>query len=190
MAHKEWITVNRPGYLGKTRDEKFQQWNSTFGQNNWRLAWKYDGKDLSFINACFLYEQSYYYFFLYNRSILTELVTTASDVYDDHPSNVQSEINYLKQETVHTHIQDIAIRRSVFRHHQNFQGNELLQIRQEIGDHSLSVTLSPGKVPFHHPSRILKPQLIGWWDKNSVESFYQSNRVLQIKAALPQLRPK
>jgi hypothetical protein len=39
--------------------------------------------------------------------------------------------------------------------------------------------LSPGRVPFHRPDLIEKPELNGWWEKSSVESFYQSNRLLQ-----------
>lgn len=43
------------------------------------------------------------------------------------------------------------------------------------------MTLSPGQIPFHFPEKIIQPQLEGWWEKDTVESFYQSNKILQIK---------
>jgi len=62
-----------------------------------------------------------------------------------------------------------------------FKGKELIQIRQEKGTHSLSMILSPGRVLFHKPELIKKPEITGWWHPGTVESFYQSNRFLQAR---------
>ncbi len=93
---------------------------------------------------------------------------------------MNSGLDYTKQETKRTHIQDIAIRRSLIRLGKWFEGSELIRIRQEKGNHPLSMTLSPGRVPFHSPLLIIDPEIKGWWDSGTVESFYQSNRYLQV----------
>jgi len=78
-----------------------------------------------------------------------------------------------------THLQDIAIRRVVERRDWKFHGSELVQIR---GDTTLwGSRLDPGKVPFHRPELIVSPPLVSWWNKNSIEDFYQSNKFLQVK---------
>ena len=178
---EKWIAVERPGYLGKHRDEKFKEWDEKYGKGNWRLAWKAGETFVDFLGVCALYEDSYFEFLRNNPAILNQLITEASNVYDDEPSNVESGFDYAKQETKRTHIQDIAIRRSLIRMGFWFRGRELIRIRQEKGTHPLSVTLSPGRVSFYRPDFIERPELKGWWCPATVESFYQSNRFLQIK---------
>ena len=80
---------------------------------------------------------------------------------------------------VHIDIQDIAIRRCVLRRGVWFRGDKLIRIRQEKGDHQLSIILSPGRVPFHRADLIVKPEIEGWWEPGTIEAFYQSNRMLQ-----------
>ncbi|MFQ6010159.1 MAG: hypothetical protein ACE5J7_03520, partial [Candidatus Aenigmatarchaeota archaeon] len=60
-----------------------------------------------------------------------------------------------------------------------FQGKKLVQIRSHKS--YWGKNLSPGRVPFHRPELIVEPHLEGWWDDNSVECFYQSNKILQIR---------
>jgi hypothetical protein len=178
-------TIERPGFLGKERDRKFKEWDEKYGKNNWRLAWLWQNEYLDFLGACGVYEEAYFVFLRNNRRILTDLVTSASDVYDDNPSNINSRGNYLIQETVHTHIQDISIRRSVARLGEAFCGPELIQIRDRRGAHPLSMTLSPGRVPFHQPDLIPTPWLTSdWCEPGSVECWYQSARFLQSKKGL------
>lgn len=176
----EWKAVVRTGYLGKHRDKKRKEWNERYGKDDWRLAWKVGETFTDFLGACALYEDGYFEFLKNNPDIFNQLITDASEVYDDAQSNVNSGFNYTKQETSRTHLQDIAIRRSIIRLGFWFRGNELIQIRQEKGTHPLSMTLSPGRVPFHRLDLLCKPELNGWWDKGTIESFYQSNRWLQV----------
>ena len=179
----EWVNIGRPGYLGRHRDEKYGEWDANYGKGNWRLVWKIDGKALNFLGLCAVYEEAYYQFLKRNPGILQRLVTDASDVYDDAPSNVNSGSDYAKQETERTHVQDIAIRRAVSRLGEAFKGKELIQIRHDKGMHPLSMTLSPGKVPMYDTGLIHQPELRGWWDSGSVEALYQSNKFLQAKEA-------
>lgn len=179
----KWLTVERPSYLGKNRDKKYQQWNEKYGKDNWRLAWQVGEIFVDFLGVCALYEDAYFEFLTNNPSILKQLISQASEVYDDELSNVNSGFDYKKQETKRTHIQDIAIRRSLIRMGRWFHGEELIRIRQEKGTHLLSVTLSPGRVPFHRSDLIKQPEIEGWWHLKTVEAFYQSNRFLQTKEA-------
>ncbi|KPJ56799.1 hypothetical protein AMJ49_03960 [Parcubacteria bacterium DG_74_2] len=179
---EKWIRMDeRLKPLGKNRDKRFQEFNEIYGKGNWRLVWYIGPLVVDYVCACALYEDAYYKFFNNNPAILNELVKIASNVYDDNISNINSGFDYTKQETIRTHIQDIAIRRVFLRMGIWFEGDDLIQIRS-TGAHFLSAFLSPGRVPFHRPDLILKPELKGWWNMESVESFYQSNRFLQLKA--------
>lgn len=182
MEKKEWLmTVERPGFLGKRRDEKYRQWDEKYGKGNWRLAWKVGEMFVDFLGVCALYEDAYFAFLREHYNVRRMLMAEASDVYDNELSNVESGLDYTKQETSRTHIQDIAIRRSLIRMGLWFRGRELIRIRQDKGMHFLSVILSPGRVSFHRPEFIEVPELKGWWHPKTVESFYQSNKVLQVK---------
>lgn len=180
MAGK-WKSSGRPGYFGKHRDEKYQEFDAKYGKDNWRIVWKVGETFVDLPGVCALYEDAYFEFFKLNRPVLSKLIIDASEVYDDEPSNVNSGFDYAKQETGRTHLQDIAIRRCLIRMGLWFCGKELIRIRQEKGTHPLSITLSPGRVPFHRPDLIKQPELAGWWRTDTIESFYQSNKYLQIK---------
>jgi hypothetical protein len=175
----EWTIVERPGYFGAKRDKIQQGYDEKYGSGNWALRWQVGDALFTREQMNMLYEDAYYEYLRAHPDILKDLIQTASDVYDDAPSNVECGFSYDQQETDRTHVQDVAIRRVVSRLGQTFQGDELLQIRDNLGSHPLSMTLSPGQVPFHMP-QLLLPELEGWWKPKSVESFYQSNKVLCI----------
>lgn len=178
----QWKTFDeRPGYLGKRRDEACRRWNEQYGEGNWRLIWRFGDAELDFLGACAVYEDAYFRFLGRNEAVLELLINEASDVYDDDPSNMESGHDYSRQETDRTHLQDTAIRRCVARLGKRFRGPAPIQIRDKLGTHPLSLLLSPGRVPFHRPHRIIRPQLEGWWQRDSVEAFYQSNKLLQIR---------
>ena len=177
---KQWSTLARPGYLGGVRNLKFQEWDARFGHGNWRLVWKIGPAHHDFLGACALYEDAYYEHLKNVHEDREQLIREASDVFDDSFTNVGSGLNYFIQETTRTHVQDIAIRRSLVRLGLWFEGDSPVQIRDKLGEHPLSIKLSPGQVPFHRPDLIEQPELAGWWKPQSVEAFYQSNRFLQI----------
>lgn len=181
QAEAVWTTIERPPPFGADRDKRYQEYDARYGKGNWRLVWDIGGNSVGRDGVVMLYEDAYYEFFRKNPDVLEHLLRDASDVYDDAPSNVQSGFDYAKQETDRTHLQDISIRRCVLRLGRKFAGKSLVQIRDTQGSHPLSVTLSPGQVPFHMPALIKQPEATGWWKPGSTESFYQSNRVLQVK---------
>jgi len=177
----EWITVERPGYLGKHRNEKFREWDKKYKLENWQIVWKVGEIFVDFLGAIALYEDAYLKFLVNNQDILQMLINEASNIYDDELSNVASGFDYTKQETGRTHLQDIAIRRALIRLGLWFKGKELIRIRQEKGTHELSMILSPGRVPFHRPDLIIQPEITKWWQPGTIESFWQSNKYLRVR---------
>lgn len=186
-SNMEWTTIDRPGYFGADRDKLATSWDSEYGASNWRIAWILDTRPkkpllIPRAGMLMLYEDAYFEYFRAHPQILEHLISEASDVYDDAPSNIASGLDYTIQETHRTHVQDIAIRRCLIRFGRRFCGSEPIQIRDAIGEHPLSIALSPGQVPFHQPKWICTPETEGWWNPGSVESYYQSNKVLQVRA--------
>lgn len=174
----EWAILGRPGYAGKNKKKRRNELQKKFGKDNWKIAHLVEGKLLSREEALFHFEESYYVFFEKNPEILEWLIYTAKDVYDTDPSNIHSGTDYTIQETEAAHLHDIAIRRALQRMSKDFQGEKLLQIR---GEESEGFILTTGQVPFYKPKLIHNPQIKGWWEKNSIESFWQSNKVLAVK---------
>lgn len=174
-----WHEVERPGYFGRHRDDKYREYDQRFGPGRWQLAWHLSGAIyLELQEAVMLYEDAYWQFLASSRDVLDELQSACSNVYDDDVSNVSSGTDYSRQETGRTHLQDIAIRRCMLRLGLWFSGSGLLRIRDREGEHPLSLTLSPGRVPFHMPWLLLGPQTAGWWEPGSVESFWQTKKTL------------
>lgn len=182
LSIEGWINCERPGYLGKHRDERFAEWNEKFGRGNWRLVWKIGNRHFDFQVVCMLYEDAYFEFLKSQQHILDQLINEAAEVYDYELSDIDSGLNYLYQESNLTHIQDIAIRRVLVRFGLWFKGTSIIRIRQEKGNHPLSTILSPGRVPFHRLDLIEQPEIVKWWHPGTIESFYQNNRLLQIKS--------
>jgi hypothetical protein len=179
-----WNTVGRPGYFGGHRDEKYQEYDELYGNGRWRIAWQLNERQCGAAEAVMVYEDAYFNFLTASSDVVDRLVREARDVYDDQESNVLSSLDYACQETERTHLQDIAIRRSLVRLGVDFRGTRLIQIRGASGTppvHPLSHLLYPGQVPFHRPEWILNPAIEGWWQPGSVEAFYQSNKLLQRK---------
>lgn len=174
-----WRTVKRPGHFGKKRDELYIQFDDEFGKENWRIVWQWNGETIPYITACQLYEDGYYAHSFRRERFWKELASVARDVYDHQESDVQSGLDYLIQTGNATHLQDIAIRRVMLRKGCKFEGDKLVQIRSHA--EYWGQNLSPGKVPFHLPELITVPHLKKWWDYNSIEDFWQSNKVLQVQ---------
>jgi hypothetical protein len=178
----EWKTLERPSYFGKHRDEKISEYNSHYGTGNWRLVWQWGDCVLNFLDACIIYEDSYYADSKKRPELWQQLRVEAKDIYDHEPSDVESGLDYAIQKGYATHLQDIAIRRVMVRNGWRFSGDSLIQVRSHC--EYWGQLLSPGKVSFHRTELIVQPNLEGWWDTNSVEDFYQSNKLLQAKNLL------
>jgi len=189
LSKETWKLVDNtsPGYVGARRNELWAERDAKYGKGNWRSIWLVQADYLDYEEACRLYEDAYFEYFKQRPELLEFLLEAASDVYDDDPSNVESGLDYSKRGNVRTHIQDIAIRNCVKRFGRQFSGSKLLQIRDRIGEHPLSLALSPGQVPFHKPELLSHPDNLesirakAWWLPASVEDFYQRAKRLVVK---------
>ena len=173
-----WAILGRPGYAGKRKQLRRAEIERKFGKGNWKITHLIDGKLLSREEALAYFEDSYFHFFKKNPEILDWLLLSAVDIYDTAPSNIDSKLDYTIQETNAAHLTDIAIRRVISRLKKSFKGEKLIQIH---GEESEGFILTTGQVPFYNKKLIHSPQIKGWWSKDSVESFWQSNKVLAVK---------
>lgn len=174
----EWTTIARPGFAGGKRDQLREMYDNTYGRENWRIAWQWGDEIILKEEACKIYEEGYYQDSFKREDIWKELIENARNVYDIEPRDVESGLDYLVQKGNATHLQDIAVRNVVKRRDWKFQGRELIQVRSHKS--YWGKLYSPGKVMFHKPEMIIFPHLNGWWNTNSIEDWYQSNKVLQV----------
>ncbi len=174
-----WRIVARPGYSGKKKYERHANWDKKYGKDNWRTVWKWNGAIITRESAYQLYEDGYYHDSFNHEKTWQELLNVARDVYDLESKDTESGLDYLIQNGIATHLQDISIRRVLLRRGWNFHGEELVKIRGH--EEYWGNLFSPGKIPFHLPDLIESAHIEGWWDYNSIEDFYQSNKVLQVK---------
>jgi hypothetical protein len=188
-----WLTVGRIGFVGRTNDRLREILNRAYGAS-WRKTHLLNGKPLSWREALEQYEFSYYLHFRANPRLAERVRSTASEIYDNEPSNVDSGLDYAVQETRASHYQDIAIRRALTKLELEkqgtaydsaqlprisiFHGDRLCQVRSSSSDFP---ELSPGEVPFHEPGQIMGPYRAGFWKPGTIEAFWQNNKVLQIK---------
>jgi hypothetical protein len=173
-----WRAIERPGQLGKKRDTVLKGYDERYGKENWRLVWNWEGDVVPFSVACMIYEDGYYADSFKREELWKELASVAKDVYDQRESDIKSDLDYAVQKGPASHLQDISIRRVMKRRNWKFEGTELIQIRSH--NKYWGGKLSPGRVPFHMPEQITEPHLEGGWNQNSIEDFYQSNKVLQV----------
>lgn len=189
-----WKTIDRPGYFGEKRGELIASYNEKYGQENWKISWQWGSQIIERPEAHQLYEDGYYEYLRSNPNVADWLAREFSNVYDNSLSNIDSGFNYDYQEAKSTHLQDISLRRCLMRLGKWFSGDKLLEVRSfdKVG-----AFLSPCRIPFHLPHMIYKGQTKykgeerdfskdpPWWIKkgvkDSIEEFYQQNKILQIK---------
>jgi hypothetical protein len=176
-----WRIAERPGQTGFKKEELIARLDQQYGKENWEKAWSLDGQIVDQMMAFQMCEDAYYADSFHHEENWKRLIREAKDIYDMLPEEVDSGLDYRKQHKF-TRFHDIAIRRVILRRGWNFQGEQLIQIRYEKEHPNwYSENFDPGKVQFHLPQLIYQPNLVGWWNHNSVEDFYQSNKVIVVK---------
>jgi hypothetical protein len=190
----DWKIAERPGYFGDKRNELKESFNKQYGQDNWRISWQWGSQIIQRAEALQIYEDGYYEHFKNKPELVDWLVNNFSNVFDTAPSNVKAGFSYDIQETPNNHLHDVAIRRSVLRVGKWFAGDKLLEVRSVD---AIGWVLSPCNIMFHLPNMIYSgpTKYKGeerdfskdppWWIKrgikNSVEEFYQQNKILEVK---------
>ncbi|MDF1661985.1 MAG: hypothetical protein P1V97_09445, partial [Planctomycetota bacterium] len=182
-----WEVKERAPYFGGRKKQLIAEIQERLG--DFRIAYEFEGAVIERDSALQLYEDAYYFFLKRQPELLDWLVQTAAEVYDTEPENVASGMDYGAQEpSKATHLQDIAIRRVLLRLGRSFEGADLLEIR---GVRSRGYVLNPGVVPFHRPECIQQPEWKATWSvPGSVESFWQSNKVIVVPIKKPDPEPE
>lgn len=176
-----WQTIDRPGYFGRSRDKKIAKLNKDHGIGNWRLVWIANAHECEYAEACKLFYERSYLEHLEKRPADVDLICSFGECIDNAITNIQSGLDYTKQEAFSTHIQDIAVRNVLNQLGRKFEGSidNILTIH---GGDSNGFRFGPGNVPFYNSDLIQQPsKRPGWASEGSVEDFWQSNKYLQIK---------
>jgi len=179
--NKEWKILSRLSYLGKKRDSFIEEMNTKYGKGNWRFVWKIEDRYLQFKQAIMLYEVSYFIKIYEENNAWRKTFLKYRECYDNAISNIKSGLDYEIQESSSNHYQDISVRRVMFSLGLHFGNTSLplMQIRHKSTDDGY--LLSPGYMKFHLPYLIEKSDSTGWWEPDSVESFWQSNKFIQTR---------
>lgn len=177
----EWENKGRPGFFGRKRDEKVRWLNEHFGPGNWRLVWTDGQQEFEFVEACRSFYEEAYFRHLAQKPEDIDFICSFGECIDNAPTNVSCGLDYAKQEAFSTHIQDIAVRNVLHRLGRSFTGpaDSILVIRTKDDN---GHRFGPGNIPYHEPSVIIQPSLHPWWARlGSVEDFWQSNKILQVR---------
>lgn len=181
-----WKPILRPGYFGRQRDKKVAEYNAKYGDGNWKLSWIVvdefgTSTSYDFEEACKTwYEASYIDWFCRNPKEL-DFVCSYGECIDNDLSNISSGLDYSKQESWATHIQDIAVRNTLAKMGRKFEGpkDKILVIRSADTE---GYKYGPGNIPFIKPGLICQPSLCPKWAQHgSTEEFWQSNKHLMVK---------
>jgi hypothetical protein len=178
---QDHIPVMRVGYLGAGRQDFVERMNRMFGPDNWTIGYVINGQTVDRDDALKLYQASYEEFFRKHPEYGESLARRAKDVFDTDPRNVESGLDWHKQEGDSSHLQDIAVRRAFKTLGLEFRGEQLLQIRGRSSD---LPELNPGRVPFIAPELINTDRefVAPWVNPGSVEDFWQNNKFLCVKS--------
>lgn len=181
LPKSEVMVLERPGYFGKHRAEKEQEYDQKYGLGGWSECWQVKDCIFNFHAAVMLYDDAYYFYLRDNPELIT-WCESFDECYDNDKSNVNCGTTH-NTTSVPRHIQDVSVRRALLRLGTYFRGkgngDNLLWIRSEDSN---GWKLSPGNVPFHLPNIILSEKEGGpirkWVQYNSVEEFWQRNKVI------------
>jgi hypothetical protein len=175
-----WINDHRPGYFGRKRDKIVNEYNSLYGKEGWRLRWVAATIAFTFEEACVQFYEKSYYNFLKDKPEELDFICSHGECIDNAPTNVQSGLDYTKQESYSTHIQDIAVRNVLTGLGRKFLGppDKILVIRSADSN---GYKFGPGNIPCFDQSVITQPSLCPTWaGRGSVEDFWQSNKWVQV----------
>ncbi len=191
QEEQNWITIGRPSYLGKNKDEQVTQWNREYGEGGWRLAWQLaSGEVLGFSEIFQLYVDSYTLYFELHLDEAYFLTDNFAYTYDKDLVSKEESFNpyalyFLPGRPNQFH--HVALNHALeFRLLLEFKGDKPLQVREgkpgtDPNTWPAGWRWSPGRIPAAHPELIPQSALSDWWQSGSIEDLYQSAKILQIK---------
>ncbi len=189
----DWVTVERPGYFGKRKEELFMRWNKEYGEGNWRIVHQTkDGEIMEYENVFWkVYVSGYVRHFLLNPDQAEFLVNKHSYTYDKYLITRREAFDpyafYNKpgipNQFHHTSL-NIALEWFLG---MKFKGSKPIQVRQgkpgtDKQNWPAGWRWSPGYIRCTRPDQIPIHQKSGWWeDEDSIEAFYQYTKVVQAR---------
>jgi hypothetical protein len=188
---KSWITVGRPGYLGKNKDAQLAAWDQEFGPGNWRLTWEMANGEVMDYDAVFLqYVESYAQYFFDHPDEAHFLTDNFSYAYDKELITKEEAFDphFLFEKPGHPNqFHNVALNLALeIELGLPFKGIQPIQVREgkpgtDPGSWPAGWRWSPGQIPAVHPEYIPEQTQPGWWQPGSIEHLYQATKVLQIK---------
>jgi len=195
--HDAWQTMERPGYLGKARDEAYRVWNRVFGEGNWRITNEMaNGEIFSYEDIIWkVYVPGYVQHFLRNPNEAHYIVDNFVYGYDKDVCTKEQAFDIYalyNKPGVANQFHHVAFNIALeYYLGLKFRGNKILQVREGKPGTSDSeqpdgFRWSPGRITTVRPD--LTPELVEflpdqniWWKSESIEEQYQLSKVLQVK---------
>lgn len=170
MGYRIVCQLGRAGNL-KNREAKKLEWNCKYGEENWKVVYKYKDKIMSRDKALDeYYNKSYYLYLKENPVKLNELCKSANAIYNPHAEN-----------TGGIDLQCQAVLIALEKLGRKLEGTQKIAIgtwntknrnrnaKNKIKYPQISWDLSPFKIPI-------------WCDKSiSIETFWQEYKYLVVK---------
>lgn len=197
--HKIWVTVEKPGYLGKRKDEREAEWNQQYGEGKWRYAWELaDGKTLDFEEVFWqVYVAGYAAYFAHHPNEAIFLTDQYAYAYDKEMVTREQAFDpfYLYNQPGHPNqFHNVALNIAMeWFLGLPFSGEHPVQVREgkpgtPVDQQPEGYLWSPGRIPAVRLDLIPPRHTAGWWNTNSIESFYQNAKVVQVKASFQKVK--
>ena len=192
---ESWKSLARPGYLGKLKDEMFTLWDSDpprgYRKGNWRIVNETSNKEIyTYEDIIYrVYVPGYEDYFLNHQDEAVFIANNFSYGYDkDKISKLQAFDIYelYNKEGVANQFHHVAFNLAITNLGLSFKGKTPVQVREgkpgtPNNQQPNGFLWSPGRIPCTISCLIPEPHISGWWNNDSIEDFYQSTKVLQIK---------
>lgn len=188
-----WQTVERPGYLGKKKDEMYKLWNQKYGERMWRIVNEMaNGEIFSYEDIIWkIYVPGYTAHFLMNPDQAKFVTDNYSYAFDkDMISKEQAFDLYAlyNKPGIANQFHNVAFNLSLeYFLGLPFKGARPLQVREgkpgtPDNEQPEGYIWSPGRILSVRPDLIPSINIEGaWWGKGTIEEQYQKSKALQIR---------
>jgi hypothetical protein len=189
----KWQTVGHPGFFGESKDLYVAEWNASYTEGGWRLAWELSNGEILDYNGVFyqVFVPGYVQHFRVHPDQAVFLTQNYSYCYDcDLISPKEAFDPYAlydcpgKSNQQHAVAINIALDKYLG---MPFVGRRPLQVRENLHDSSTrnqpeGYLWSPGRIATVRPDLIPRVDLENvWWQRGSIVDLYQRAKILQIK---------
>ncbi len=178
-SDSEWQVVMRAVYANASeRTSYFKRLDNIYGAGNWRIVWAVEnGKVVNRDGLFGAYERSFLAYLEKNPD-LVKLIKKRVGGTEARPFlNPGS----YRGESAHREMQDAALASAISSIAFMVGLEDIKRIRRDHTLADLAGAISTAKVPFYDRSMILSPEAAGDWEMGSIESFYHSNMLLEVK---------